>query len=380
MSAVLGRFYAGQARHRLGLDDLKACRYESAAGHFRRALDHNPKASGLGRYLATCYVGMRDYKRAADAFTGVLRDHPGAEEVRIQGALSLSQVGRIDEAIAMLREGIETSPAEPELHYQLGLMFAACERYEEAITQLTTADALRPDHPATQLRLAWCYAALQNAQKALALIEQAYRLRPYDPEIAMHLALAARAAREVEPDVTVTLPATENWSPPEVAVMDELLEVVSEDPDFVEAMLGLEQTDVDRQVFRMLAGTLEAALSRNAEYADLHYHVARVYERLGEPDRAIEASQRAVKINPRFTEALIHLGRLYAATHREADAIDRLEVAIERGADYPDVHYLLGNLYRDTGQAGRARQEYHRALRLNGNYPDAQSALASLGT
>ena len=43
MRSALARYYAGQARHQLGLEDLKAGRYASAADHFRRALDHNPQ-------------------------------------------------------------------------------------------------------------------------------------------------------------------------------------------------------------------------------------------------------------------------------------------------------------------------------------------------
>jgi tetratricopeptide (TPR) repeat protein len=380
MESLMARFYAGQARYRLGLSDLKASRYESAANHFQRALDHNPQAGGLARYLATCHVGMRDYDKAAEAFAAVVRADPQADDARIRGALALWKAGRSPEAIDLLREGIATSVAEPELHYQLGLMLAACDRYDEAIAQLNTAEALRPDHPETLVRLAWCYAAMDNVPKAFDLIQDAYALRPYDPEIAMQLAIAARAVQVTRPDVTVELPARQDWSPQETDAMDHLAQLIAEAPDFIEAMLALEHTDVDPQIFRLLAGTLEAALRKNPEYADLHYHVSRVYERLGDPEKAIEASHRALSINPRYTQALIHLARVYASTNRQVDAIERLEAAVARGADYPDVHCMLGNLYRDTGRKDRAQRAYRRAIWLNQDYLDAMYALANLGS
>ena len=89
MESALARFYAGQGRHELGLEELKARRYESAAKHFRRAMDHNPEAGGLARFLATSYLGMRDFGRAAQAFSTALESNPTARDLRIRAAMSL---------------------------------------------------------------------------------------------------------------------------------------------------------------------------------------------------------------------------------------------------------------------------------------------------
>ena len=101
-------------------------------------------------------------------------------------------------------------------------------------------------------------------------------------------------------------------------------------------------------------------------------------ERLGRADEAIEATERAVGIDPRYVQALVQLAKLYQRTDRCADAATRLEQTVLLGAEYADTYYLLGNLYRDTGQLERARWAYEHALRINNRYEAARRALESL--
>ena len=160
--------------------------------------------------------------------------------------------------------------------------------------------------------------------------------------------------------------------------LDALGELIVSQPDFVEAFLRLPESPMDTDVFAMLAKTLERALERQPDYADLHHHCARVYARLGRTEEAIGAAQSALRINPRYVQALIQLGDLYARTDRRDEAVDRLRDAIAAGGDYPDVHYMLGRLHLDLGDRDAARSEYRRALELNAHYGAAREALAEL--
>jgi tetratricopeptide (TPR) repeat protein len=160
--------------------------------------------------------------------------------------------------------------------------------------------------------------------------------------------------------------------------IEELSRIIEIDPDFVDAFLSIPAGDLDEQVFAMLLRTLEAALERQPEHAELHYHCGRVLQRLGRNEAAIDENEKAVRIDPMFTRALIELGRLYHQTDRRDDATTRLEQAIEAGAEYADVYYLLGNLYRDKGEITLARSAYRRALDINTGYEEARQALAAL--
>mgnify|MGYP001613992982 FL=1 len=154
--------------------------------------------------------------------------------------------------------------------------------------------------------------------------------------------------------------------------------MIEAEPDFVDAFLSIPSGEIHDQVFAVMLRTLQVALERQPEQAELHYHCGRVLARLGQPIEAILQNEQAVRLNPTYTRALIELGRLYGQTDRAEDATTRLEQAIATGADYADVHYLLGNLYRDQGRVTRAATAYRRALALNEHYDAAREALASL--
>jgi len=144
------------------------------------------------------------------------------------------------------------------------------------------------------------------------------------------------------------------------------------------ALLKAGLTGLDEGLFSLVAGILERALGRHPEYADLHYHCARVYERLGRDGAAIDAAQKAVSLNPNYVQALIQLGRLYAAEDETLEARDRLCQAIACGGDYPDVHYLIGEMYRRDGNRPSAADAYRRALEINRNFDRARIALADV--
>jgi tetratricopeptide (TPR) repeat protein len=203
-------------------------------------------------------------------------------------------------------------------------------------------------------------------------------MRPHDARIGLLLAQAAEAMRQKGQvqRIRPSLPRAEQFQ--DDKGVHELSQVIEAEPEFVDAFLAIPTGDVDEGVFSMLLETLRAALDRQPEHAELHYHCGRVLQRLGRDQDAIDETEHAVKIDPRFTRALIALGKLYQQTDRTADATTRLEQAVAEGAEYADVFYLLGNLYCASGEVGRARSAYRRALLINDRYEVALQALAAL--
>ncbi|MEK7757290.1 MAG: tetratricopeptide repeat protein, partial [Planctomycetota bacterium] len=202
----------------------------------------------------------------------------------------------------------------------------------------------------------------------------------HDARIGLLLAEAAKAMQQQGLAVRVRANIAEVEVSEDRRGIEELSRLIEADPDFVDAFLSIPAGEVDERVFAMLLSTLEVALERQPEHAELHFHCGRVLDRLGRRDAAIGANERAVEIDPTFTRALIELGKLYRDTDRTEDATTRFEQAIFAGAEYADVYYLLGNLYRDQGQVGRARNAYRRALAINNGYEAAQQALVALST
>ena len=158
--------------------------------------------------------------------------------------------------------------------------------------------------------------------------------------------------------------------------------MVEVEPEFVDAFLEMGaanlNADFDREVYSVLADTLNRAVGRCPEHAALHCAAGRVLDRLGKPDEAVAATERAVDLNPSYAPALVQLAHLYQQTDRHQDALVRLEQALSLGVRYADVYYMLGNLYRRSGRLKSARRAYEQALKVNEGYEAARAALETL--
>ncbi|RPI58958.1 MAG: tetratricopeptide repeat protein, partial [Planctomycetaceae bacterium] len=204
---------------------------------------------------------------------------------------------------------------------------------------------------------------------------RACELRPNDMMLAYQLAVAARAARQAGHKVVIT--------PPELAGDDgssarQLSQYIAAEPEFIDAFLSLPESEIDLDLFNVLAGAISQSLTSHPNYADLHLYYARVMKRLGRLEHAVDHVKNALAINPNYVSALIELGRLQAATAEPVSAAASLELAISKGADWPDIHCLAGQTMLQSGQTEKGRRHLERALELRANYAPAKEALEGL--
>ena len=102
-------------------------------------------------------------------------------------------------------------------------------------------------------------------------------------------------------------------------------------------------------------------------------------EETGAPvERAIEAYQQALELNPQAAGALVNLGTIYYRQRRFPEAEQHYLEAIAADPGYPLAQFNLGNLCDEQGRMEEAVEHYRRALTLNPNYADAHFNLALL--
>lgn len=373
LPGTLARFYLGQAHMKQGIAELDAKEFSSAARHFAAARRINPDSAGLTKYIIACHVGQGRFDMVAHEIERSPQENGRDPSIQIRLAHAFLRDGQQERAIETLTDAIDAAPRRADLRFQLGLIHASAGEYESATTHLEAAARLSPFDATIQLHLGLTYGARQMHGEATRRLHSAQRLKPHDAYIAQLLAMAMQESGEVVAKAAEYAPPTDDQ-----AALDTLGEVITSDPDFVEAFLNLPVTETDEKIFAMLAATMERALERHADYADLHFHCSRIYKRLGRTQEAISFADLAVRINPKYVQALIQLGRLYLETNESGPAMERLQAAIEAGGDYPDVHYMLGELHRRDGRKEEARAAYRRALSLNGNYMSARRALETV--
>lgn len=106
---------------------------------------------------------------------------------------------------------------------------------------------------------------------------------------------------------------------------------------------------------------LERAAGETSAATDIqiHYSLGRLYLRIGEAAKAVDAFTRVVNQNPDSAQGRLSLSQAYAASNDLKSAIDTLELIVN---DEPRVAGVLAQYQEQAGLLKEATQSYTRAL------------------
>lgn len=128
------------------------------------------------------------------------------------------------------------------------------------------------------------------------------------------------------------------------------------------------------------AGKLAEAAAKADEYLagkprdpQMRFLKSVVQSELGRPDEAIETLTQLTQEFPELPEPYNNLAVLYAGQNQYDKARQALEMAIRLNPNYATAHENLGDIY-----AKLASQSYGRSLQLQGNNPQATQKVAAL--
>ena len=132
-------------------------------------------------------------------------------------------------------------------------------------------------------------------------------------------------------------------------------------------------------IFRISAGFLVGVLALLATALYLSDYYTAEQQRLaaaGDPQGAMEASRKAVRLDPFDTDALEAQSFLLQQQQKYDDSAQALRVAIERDPNNYLPHLMLANLQFATKDYDAAEKSYRDVLRLNPNAGIASNSLA----
>lgn len=135
---------------------------------------------------------------------------------------------------------------------------------------------------------------------------------------------------------------------------------------------------------------LEDVIASGRGFADAHQLLGVALHLVGQPDRALEALDTAIKLNPRYVEALIHRGLVLSDLGRSEEASASFAAARDSGsrlregipehhaAKLANQHAELGEAYAEAGAMTQAIEQYRTALKLGPTFHDLRYRLARL--
>ena len=120
----------------------------------------------------------------------------------------------------------------------------------------------------------------------------------------------------------------------------------------------------------------ELATTLSPGYANGHHWFAELLCDLGQFDRAIEESRKAVELDPLAPMLAIGLGGRLHIAGRDDEALQTIRGALELDPHMPVLHSTLGEVYESKGMFPEAVNEFERAIELSGGDPNY---IANLG-
>jgi tetratricopeptide (TPR) repeat protein len=312
---------------------------------------------------ARTYARNLDWRDEYHLWASAVKVSPGAARPHNNLGFTLTEMGRLPEAIAELETALRILPDYADAHCNLGVaLMSSPGRLSDAMAEFQTTLREEPGHVNAHTNLGIVLAQMPGrAPEAMAEFQEAIRLRPDSVEAHNRLgALLEQMPGRAE----------------EAAA--EYRAAVRAEPDSAEAHHGLGATlaQMPGRGWDAIA-ELQTAVRLRPDSAEMHYDLATLLAQA--PDRypeAVAEFREAVRANPNFAPAHNNLGSaLDRMPGHTAEAIAEYREALRLQPDYADAHYNLGvALARQPGQHAAALAELEAALRLD-HSPQTRQAL-----
>jgi len=302
-----------------GIAEYRQGRYLEAAAAFQRATNLVPADGRVSNFLGTALLQAKRYTPARAEYRRILALQPEALEPRLGLARIAIRLGEYEEATRDFREVLARDPANPLALYNLGLLRYREGDYAEARDLLHRLLQIKEDHPEAHYTLGLTYARLGREGEAEKEFRRVVALAPENTRAHFNLAsLYARAGRTKE-----------------AAEEQEIFRRLSDRMASDRAAEGKA-----RELF--LSGDYAGALKEYDRLLELNPQSGRFqlgrgqcFLKMGEPDEAVAALEKARSLDPKLPDVHYHLAVLYQRrgeaenSERERRAFEALEAIVE---------------------------------------------------
>lgn len=350
----------------LGVMALEADRFELAKHHLFRALKYDPESVPALVNLAIAERRLGNYNDAKDYAERARKLAPDDAQAALLLGNILAEGQDASAALDIYEEGIRESPEEPLLYYNTALTLLREQRYEEALLNFSRA-AERAGASELAVKsyahIGQIYFGQGNYPMAADYLGKAVELAPDNGKYLYNLGVVyLRMNREAK--------AAEHFQ--------RALDAGTNESGVYRALArAFQQMDQPSMAIR----ALQKGLYLNPEHLPTLFALGDLYYEQEDLLRAAEVYKRIVNITPgdsNTADALVRLAQTYMELERSNDAVDALERAARLDNDNPQVHYLLGLVYDRAGRRELAVQAWKRALERASSGDGPASGASSL--
>lgn len=145
---------------------------------FNSALERNETNAEAYYFLGCIALSTKEYDVAAERLQAALRLDPHFEQAYSDATFCLFRLGRSNDALTLLSQGMNVLPKRPHLLFAKGNLLAETSRYREAVQAYQDVLAIAPEFVEALANMGNCERHLGQTQLALQHINAALAHRP----------------------------------------------------------------------------------------------------------------------------------------------------------------------------------------------------------
>jgi tetratricopeptide (TPR) repeat protein len=329
------------------------------------------------------------------ALLKLMEVEPENAAVQGLGAISLTQIGRLEEALAASRNAVALSPGSAPMYASQGIALQRLGRVEEALEAFEKAASLNPENPEFQRALGGVLDDVGHHEEAVNVLTEGLELNPSDPGIHGRMGRALISLGRFEEAVEALSIATERA--PAVGIYHERLGValnlLGRPDDALAALDRAVALDRDHAAAHSNRGVALAGLDRNEEALeafaralelepddpDVGSNIGTVLVRLDRNEEALAALQRAVGLRPDNAHLHFKIASVLYLLDRPEEALSALAPGIELEPDNVANYKFRGELLEELGRFDEAEEAIRRGIELAEDDQDLRFALIAIG-
>jgi tetratricopeptide (TPR) repeat protein len=335
--------------------------YDAAGRAYTRARLLDPQNFDWIYLLGTVQMAKGAFDLAMESFQSALQVRPNDLVTELHLAEGLTAVAKWDEARSLYQHVVAEHPDNPQGWYGLGRAQTAKRDHAGAAESYAKACDLFPGYGAAHFALAGELRRLGRRAEAESHVADYSKSMTTAPPLNDPL---LQRVHELNHSVTVHIQRGA-----ELEKVGKIEEAIREHEAALAIDPGNVQTHVNLITLYGRSGNpakakqqFEEAIKLNAGRSDAWYDYGVLL--FGERDYtgAEQAFRRALAINPSYAEAHNNLGAIYEQQGRIDDAAGEFREAIANRPDYPLARFHLGRILVNQQRYDEAIQQFLRAL------------------
>ena len=339
---------------------LNEGRLADAEQGFKKFLRSNQRHPGALNLYSILLLRSERFEDAEPVLRKAISVDPSSDVTFYNYGLALKHLGKPQDALEAFSKSIAIKQANPEAWNSRGAVLKQLARHSEAIRDFDHAIALAPGYADAHANRGNVLFDEGQLSDAAAAYERATALRPDLAEawIGKGNVLAA-SARHREA----------------IAAFEQAAKLR---PDLAEAWVGCGAAlshagnpDIAVSAFNNALAAYQSALKARPNQIESWLGCAQVLLKLKRYDEALEASTRAVRLDPRNPNALHSRGGILYAMRRPTDALKVFDDALRLNSALADVWAGRGTVLNELRRFDEAGAAFDKALAIKPTFAEA---------